>query len=74
LTKELKILSADKMRDKPKKAFSSLEYAILIAIIIAASLAMAFYIRRSLAGKWRSHTDETFGQGRQYDPFATRAW
>lgn len=67
-------MPSNKFRDKFKKAFSLLEYALLIAIVVAALMAMAIYIKRALSGKWRSATDEYFGQGRQYDPLTTREW
>ena len=43
----------------------SLEYAILIAIIVAALVGMSFYFQRALNGKWREAGD-SFGFGRQY--------
>ncbi len=53
------------------KAFSLLEYATLIAIVVAALMAMAFFIKRSVSGKWRATIDSEIGHGRQYDPFTT---
>ena len=53
------------------KAFSLLEYATLIAIVVAALMAMAFYMKRSVSGKWRATVDSEIGHGRQYDPFST---
>ncbi|MBP7835968.1 MAG: hypothetical protein KA022_00650 [Candidatus Omnitrophica bacterium] len=50
-----------------KKAFLSLEYALLIAILVAALVAMGFYVRRALSAKWRDAGD-AFGFGRQYQP------
>ena len=49
-----------------QKGVSVLEYAALIAIVVAALLGMAVYFRRSLSGKWRQAAD-TFAGGRQYD-------
>ncbi|MGD0336988.1 MAG: hypothetical protein ABSB18_07850 [Candidatus Omnitrophota bacterium] len=46
-------------------AQSSLEYAVVIASIIAALLAMQVYIRRSFMGHFRGAADEL---GQQYDP------
>jgi len=59
---------------KLNNAFSLLEYAILIAIIVAALIGMSVYLRRSLSGKWRTFIDYTFGKGRQYDPYTTVEW
>jgi len=64
-------LPRGKFRYKFKKAFSLLEYALLIAIVVAALMAMAFYFKRVLSGKWRSFIDERIGYGRQYDPTVT---
>ncbi len=56
-----------------RKAFSSLEYAVLIAIIVAALLAMSVYLRRAITGRWRDVGD-TFGHGRQYYPTGTKCY
>lgn len=53
-----------------KKGSLTIEYAVLIAIVAAALLGMAVYLKRSLCGKWREVGD-TFGHGRQYEPNAT---
>lgn len=45
----------------------SLEYAVLIAILVAALLGMSVYIKRAICGKMRGSAD-TFGYGRQYAP------
>ncbi len=52
---------------KNKKGFLSLEYAVLIAIVIAALIAMAFYFKRALSARWRDSGD-AIGFGRQYQP------
>ena len=49
------------------KGTLSLEYAVLIVILIAALVAMSVYIRRSICGRLREAGD-TFGYGRQYQP------
>lgn len=49
-----------------RRGFLSIEYAVLIAIIAAALIGMAVYLKRSLSSKWRE-TGDTFGHGRQYD-------
>jgi len=50
-----------------KRGLSSLEYALLIALVVTVLVAMAFYFQRSLGGKWREAGD-SFGFGRQYQP------
>lgn len=42
----------------------SLQYACLIAVVVAALLTMSIYLKRSLCGKWRAVGD-SFGYGRQ---------
>ena len=58
------------MHRASKRAISTVEYVILIAVIVAALLAMQFYLRRAVCGRIRSAGD-TFGQGRQYQPGVT---
>ena len=48
-----------------KKGQSTLEYAVLIVIIIAALLAMNQYIKRGLQGRLKSATDDI---GDQFSP------
>jgi Flp pilus assembly pilin Flp len=55
------------MQIRTKKGMLSLEYAILIAILVAALLGMAVYIKRAISGKFRESGD-VFGYGRQYVP------
>ncbi len=50
-----------------KRGAFTIEYAFLIAIIVAALIGMSVYLKRSLCGKWRTVGD-TFGYGRQYEP------
>ncbi len=50
-----------------KKAQSFLEYAIYIAMVIAAFSAMFFFFRNYTAGRIRSGVD-AIGQGEQYEP------
>ena len=45
----------------------TLEYAVLIVVVIAALLAMQLYMRRGVAGKLRSSTDDV---GEQFSPTA----
>jgi uncharacterized protein (UPF0333 family) len=49
------------------KGMLSLEYAILLAILVAALLGTALYMKRAICGRWRSAAD-VFGYGRQYQP------
>ena len=49
---------------------AAVEYAVLVAIVVAALVAMAVYTKRALSGKWRGVGD-TFGYGRQYEPGVT---
>jgi len=55
-----------------RKGSTAIEYAVLIAIFIAALLTMSVYIKRAISGKWRSVGD-SFGFGRLYDP-QTNTW
>lgn len=48
---------------KRKKGQSTLEYAMVIAVIVAALVAMQIYMKRSVQGKLRSATDDI---GQQY--------
>lgn len=52
------------------KANLSIEFALLIAIVVVALLGMSVYLKRSLYGKWRGAAD-SFGFGRQYEPGVT---
>ena len=51
-------------------AVSTLEYVLLITIIMTAFLLTQKYILRAFAGRWRQVGD-TFGFSRQYDPKKT---
>lgn len=48
----------------------SIDYALLIAVLVAVLLGMAVYLKRSLSGKYKEAGD-TFGRGRQYEPGTT---
>lgn len=50
-----------------RKGQSTLEYALIIAVVIAGLLLMQHYIRRGYAGKLKSSADD---MGQQYDPVA----
>lgn len=45
------------------KGSLTVEYAILIGVVIMAFVAMAPYVTRSLCGRWRQSAD-VFGYGR----------
>lgn len=53
-----------------RRGQTALEYAVLIAVVVAALVGMSIYVKRSLSGKWREVGD-TFGHGRQYEPGTT---
>ncbi len=55
---------------KNKKAVSTIEYALLLMIIMGAVFISQRYILRGFAGRWKAVGD-TFGQGKQYDPKKT---
>jgi uncharacterized protein (UPF0333 family) len=48
-----------------KKGQSTLEYAVVIAVVVAALVAMQAYVKRGLQGKLRASTDEI---GDQFSP------
>lgn len=51
-----------------RKAQSTLEYAVLISIVVAAFLAMQIYMKRGVQGKLRSAADQI---GDQFDAHKT---
>jgi hypothetical protein len=54
------------------RSISTIEYAILSLIVVAALLGMAIYFKQAFSSRWRGTVDDTFGHGRQYDPYATQ--
>ena len=48
---------------------STAEYAVLIAVIIAAVLAMQLYVKRAMSGRLRQASDQV---GEQFSPAATK--
>ena len=48
-----------------RKAQSTIEYQVLLAIIVAAMVIMANYMNRGFSGRWRAAVDDL---GDQYDP------
>lgn len=53
---------------KKKKAQSTLEYAIVLAVIVGALIAMQIYMKRGMEGRLRSSSDDI---GEQFDPHKT---
>jgi uncharacterized protein (UPF0333 family) len=51
-----------------KKGQSTLEYAIIIAVVVAALLAMQIYMKRGVQGKMKQSTDDI---GAQFEANAT---
>ena len=47
-----------------RKAQTMLEYAILLAIIVAALIVMQVYLKRGIQGRWKQSIDD---MGEQYD-------
>lgn len=52
------------------KGQSALEFTILLIIVMGVFIAMQFYVKRGIQGKWKSTLDD-FGE--QYDPRLTNA-
>ncbi len=48
-----------------RKGQSTLEYALIIAVVVGGLLLMQHYVRRGYAGRLKSSSDE---MGEQYDP------
>ena len=53
-----------------RKGQSVVEFTILLIIVIGVFIAMQFYVKRGLQGRWKSSLDD-FGE--QYDPHLTNA-
>ncbi|MCM8797119.1 MAG: hypothetical protein NC923_04490 [Candidatus Omnitrophica bacterium] len=58
---------------KRASASMTLEYAILLAIVISVLVVMFNYMKFILEGRWRSVGDQ-FGYGRQYEPGVTESY
>ncbi len=52
------------------KAQSTIAYVAMATFLISAMIAVSFYFRRSLQGKYRESVD-VFGEGVQYEPGMT---
>jgi Flp pilus assembly pilin Flp len=50
---------------RKNKSLSSLEYAMLISMVVLALLASFHYLKNAISGRMKSSAD-TFGFGRQY--------
>jgi len=50
-----------------RKGQSTLEYALIIAVVVAGLLLMQHYVRRGFAGRLKTASDD---MGEQYDPTA----
>jgi uncharacterized protein (UPF0333 family) len=48
-----------------RKGQSTLEYALIIAVVVGGLLLMQYYVKRGYAGRLKSASDE---MGEQYDP------
>lgn len=53
-----------------QKGQTAIEFTILLMIVIGVFIAMQFYVKRGLQGRWKSTLDD-FGE--QYDPRLTNA-
>ena len=53
-----------------RKGQSIIEFTVLMVIVIGVFIAMQFYVKRGLQGRWKSSLDD-FGD--QYDPRLTNA-
>ena len=49
---------------------STVEVAILVAVVAAALVAMQVYVKATASGRWKAMAD-TFGGGQQYEPGVT---
>jgi uncharacterized protein (UPF0333 family) len=55
---------------KKAKGTITLEYVMIITVVVAALLGMSIYMKRAVCGKWREAAD-AIGFGKQYDPQKT---
>ena len=55
---------------KRTRGQSTLEYAVIIAVVVGGLMAMQYYIKRGYAGRLRASSDE---MGEQFDPYAYSA-
>ncbi len=57
------------MRAFSKRAQSTAEYAIVIALVIGAAVAMQIYVKRGLQGGMKFATDKITDRTGQYEPY-----
>ncbi|MFC1704660.1 hypothetical protein ACFL1E_07800 [Candidatus Omnitrophota bacterium] len=57
-------------RESTRYAQTMIDYIILLVIVVATLLVMGYYMRNSIAGKWR-RTSEQYGKGEVYAPQIT---
>ena len=50
---------------KKNRAQSTIEFVVLLIIVIGSFIAMQWYVKRGLQGRWKSAVDDL---GDQYDP------
>jgi len=55
-----------------RRGQSTLEYALVIACVVAALTLMQHYFKRSMAGRYKTVADD-ISQGEQFDPAVYRA-
>lgn len=58
------------LQRKKKKAFSTIEYLILLVMLTTAFFTFKDYILRGFMGRWKGVSDQ-FGYGRQFNPTDT---
>ena len=56
------------MRIKKRSGQTSVEYTVVLILVIAALLGMQNYMKRSIQGRWKDSVDDL---GDQYDPQTT---
>lgn len=55
---------------RERKGMTTLEYSVLVVVLLASLLAMQVVLRRAISAKWKQ-TADGFGSGRQYEPGST---
>jgi len=53
------------MRIRNSRGVSTIEYSLIVAVVVTALLGMHIYVKRAVSGRMRQAAD-TFGYGRQY--------
>ena len=56
-----------KRRKSNKGGQSTIEYAVLIGLVVLALVGMCSYVKRALQGRWMQAAD-SFGHGALYQP------